>query len=340
MSEQSIFPAIRLRVAANDVSLHIGGKKLSLSATTSRNVVTDGPAPNYRDIRSAEIAQLTGEASRTIHQLLTTERATRKRRDNDIAVARTNAVEAYAAFAEWNDGVFLKHVRPARFRELTASVENANRRLEALLDEQERALLISDIDADPEIIAVFDALRTAFQAVAQSTAIWDTLSEQRTNQVAERTSATHSVTRTPVKFNVVNNAVIFRNWTVPRLANANGGDLHVYPGCILYRISDEAFALIDVRDVTLNVRSQRVQEPDVLPHDAKQVGQTWSKVNKDGSPDRRFTANRQIPIVEYAELTLTSPSGLNEQYLISNYGAATAFAEAWTKYQRTIDTRS
>lgn len=45
--------------------------------------------------------------------------------------------------------------------------------------------------------------------------------------------------------------------------------------------------------------------------DAEQMGSTWEKVNKDGSPDLRFVGNREIPIMKYGEIRIQSKSGLN-----------------------------
>lgn len=348
MTDQSLFPTIRLRAAADAVSLSIGKNVMPLSGVRSRGAAAmdalDVSARrllssvqsgySVRDIKSAEIDRLAGDASQTVHRLLVAERTARQRRENEIAVAQAHAGEAYADFAEWDAGFFWKRIRPGRFRELGASLENARRRLEALMDERERAVLVSEIEVSPDIAAAFEQLRIAFRALALSEKIWDTLSEQRTNQVAERTAATHAVVRRPVQFSVASSDIIFRDWPVPRLANANGGDLYFYPGCLLYSVSNETFALVDARDVKLQVRPMRFHESDALPHDAKQLGHTWLKVNKDGTPDRRFASNRPIPVLEYAELTLATPSGVNEEYLISNYSAAAKFGAAWAAYQQ------
>lgn len=45
--------------------------------------------------------------------------------------------------------------------------------------------------------------------------------------------------------------------------------------------------------------------------DAEQMGSTWEKVNKDGSPDLRFAGNCEIPIMKYGEVRMQSQSGLN-----------------------------
>jgi len=60
------------------------------------------------------------------------------------------------------------------------------------------------------------------------------------------------------------------------------------------------------------------------------VGWTWRNVNKSGGPDRRVKGNRELPVVRYDELSLTSASGLNELLQFSRPGVATAFCR-WVR---------
>jgi hypothetical protein len=77
----------------------------------------------------------------------------------------------------------------------------------------------------------------------------------------------------------------------------------------------------------------RFVEQDAVPSDAQVVDQTWRYVNRNGGPDRRFNNNRQIPIVLYAELHLTSPRGLNIVVESSNLDKATALKDAIERYK-------
>jgi hypothetical protein len=76
--------------------------------------------------------------------------------------------------------------------------------------------------------------------------------------------------------------------------------------------------------VTFTASTTRFIESDRVPHDAAQVGQTWQYANVGGGPDRRFKNNRQIPIMNYAELAV-SGNGLRLVWQISNVAATAAF---------------
>ena len=76
-----------------------------------------------------------------------------------------------------------------------------------------------------------------------------------------------------------------------------------------------------------------------VPSDARIVGQTWAKTNKDGSPDRRFVGNHQIQIALYGELTLKSDTGLFETYLFSNPERLERFVKSWNAFVACFDHR-
>ena len=68
-------------------------------------------------------------------------------------------------------------------------------------------------------------------------------------------------------------------------------------------------------------------ESGPVPGDAARVGTTYQYVNKNGTPDRRFANNREIPIMQYGRRTvLSSPGGLNIHLQVSSVAAAQALA--------------
>ncbi|MEO7034246.1 MAG: hypothetical protein ABI548_10170 [Polyangiaceae bacterium] len=75
----------------------------------------------------------------------------------------------------------------------------------------------------------------------------------------------------------------------------------------------------------LSIRSTTtrfIEDGGPLPSDGKQVGSTWRFVRKDGGPDRRFSNNAQLAVMEYGELELQSAGGLRLVLQTSNIRAA------------------
>ena len=121
-----------------------------------------------------------------------------------------------------------------------------------------------------------------------------------------------------------------------RFENINGDDILIYPGVAVIPRADGVFALIDIRELKIDMEGVRFQETEGVPNDAEVVGHTWAKTNKDGSPDRRFKDNYQIPICLYGQIAFRSQTGVTEEYMISNAEAALAFVNAVQVYQKAL----
>ena len=72
----------------------------------------------------------------------------------------------------------------------------------------------------------------------------------------------------------------------------------------------------------------RMIEQRTPPADARIVDHRWLHPNRDGGPDRRFSVNPQLPVVEYGELRIAAPGGLDERFLFSQVEPVAGFAAA------------
>lgn len=94
---------------------------------------------------------------------------------------------------------------------------------------------------------------------------------------------------------------------------------------ILIFLPDKVFIIrkgkvgfVNYEDVSILVSQTRFIESDPVPRDAVVVGSTWQYVNKNGTPDRRYSNNRQLPICQYGIVNLTSGTGINVEMQFSN----------------------
>lgn len=191
-----------------------------------------------------------------------------------------------------------------------------------------------DTDLDNTFTQGYDMLIRAFKVVSSCQAIWDKTSAVANNSYATRSAATTTITRTPVQFTCQDTDLIPSNITPCRLENANGSDIYLYPGFILIYENASSFALIDWQDFEVDMRHVLFIESETIPSDTQTVDQTWQYVNKNGSPDRRFSNNRILPIVDYADIYITTPSGVNEAYCFSNTEKAESFCRAILAYKK------
>jgi hypothetical protein len=205
-----------------------------------------------------------------------------------------------------------------------------------LIDQLEACQVDVDLEVDTELDAHYQTLITHYTALIGIDRIWDITALAHINPAMERTAASGSIIRKPVKFAFQALPLMRSRFEALHFQNANGGDIYIYPAFIAVVESAEQFALIDLEDLEIAFHGQRFQEEEVVPADAEVLDYTWARTNKDGSQDRRFKHNYQIPLCRYGELKLTSSKGLHEVYCFSNFEKANLFAQSLIAYRSLV----
>ena len=104
---------------------------------------------------------------------------------------------------------------------------------------------------------------------------------------------------------------------------------YFYPGFVLVVDAAQSdFAFLDLKDLDVSCPQTRFTETERVPGYARMVGKVWAKSNKNGSRDRRFKDNRELPVMLYGELGLRTASGFNELFMLSRPEPCEAFARA------------
>lgn len=193
-----------------------------------------------------------------------------------------------------------------------------------------------DVHFDKSFEEKYNSLLNSYKALLTSEIIWDITSSVQQDMKVTRSAASAVVTRTPVKFKFDNIDIIQSTYSAFHFENKNGGDLYIYPAFIIVTTDQKEFALIDIKDFQMTFSQQRFLEEEKIPSDTKVIDKTWAKVNKNGTPDKRFVGNYEIPIVRYGELEIKSNSGLNESYSFSSFEKSEEFVKYYADYQHTI----
>lgn len=172
-----------------------------------------------------------------------------------------------------------------------------------------------------------------FEAVMKSFRIWDVTTTQRANKIAQRTVADHQISRSVVN-DRTRRTLDFIRADVEHLflPNLNGPDLYVFPTFIVLFKNYQQFSIHDLAGVNVIFSGTNFHETEGVPKDSQVVGHTWRYANKNGTPDKRFNNNFQIPIARYGDLELVSNSGINDAYLFSNYAAFDAFSNSLGRF--------
>ncbi len=113
---------------------------------------------------------------------------------------------------------------------------------------------------------------------------------------------------------------------VPTLT-AGRTSLHLLPDRVLLR-DGRRYAEVPYPALLAGAEPQRFIENGPVPSDAQQVDTTWRFVNRNGAPDRRYNNNRQLPVMLYGRLTLTTQQGLHLVFDASVVDATHSVAHA------------
>lgn len=102
------------------------------------------------------------------------------------------------------------------------------------------------------------------------------------------------------------------------------------PDKILVESSKNVGAL-GYHDISISLENTNFVETESEPTDSTLINYTWKYVNNNGTPDRRFNDNRQLPVYAYMEIAIKSETGLNLRLLVSSDKKAKRFKEYWDK---------
>ena len=191
-------------------------------------------------------------------------------------------------------------------------------------------------DTDDDVSRAYEKLVQKFELLKSCAGIWDVTADRQIDRAAERSVAHRGLDRKRISIDFASSDLIRFDGRAMRFGNANGVEMLVYPAVIMMPRADGHFALLDLREVDIDFNSVRFIEEGEIPHDTPVVGHAWAKANKDGSRDRRFSDNYQIPICEYGHLLFSTSTGLTEEYQFSNWQAASNFAHAFAAYKAAL----
>ncbi len=288
------------------------------------------------EIASEPIEHLTSPSLLAFREMLVDAKAQQAQIREDFAVSQAELKKA-TRLAKWLGAPGIRTIVRSRH---TAAAERV-RTIQQTIRTLNEWMIASQVEADFELSATaltaFSQLADRYVALSQCRAVWDITTDAETDRVRTRSIASRSLERMPIRIEYGRSEFIDFSGRALRLPNASGHDLLLYPGVLVMERADGYFALLDLRDVQLTAEIVQFIESEAVPPDTRVVGQTWLKANKDGSPDRRFAGNRQIPICEYVELRFWSRTGLNEAYMCSNASVAMAFKQAFSAHQNALN---
>jgi hypothetical protein len=185
--------------------------------------------------------------------------------------------------------------------------------------------------------AEFSKLQTAFESVVACQRFWHVDAAGFISDWKRNAGASSLINRSEAQALFALPSKVICNLKVPSI-KAKHKSLYFFPDRLLI-YDPTGVGAVSYPELHSATAHARYIENEVVPSDSPQIGTTWRYVAKNGGPDRRFKDNRQLPILQYGVLALTSNSGVSEMFQCSAPDAPVQFvAEVAVFGQKTSST--
>jgi hypothetical protein len=351
--ELTAVPAVRIKIGRQGFTTTIGWRgDLSEGDSHSSRLLRQigdprlsGPLPTDRflipgtrkDFGGGNVSDMTSPGLSSFKDLLV---ATRRREQEikvEIRKAKWQLRLAWTAQAlGWMSlvSIVAKPIRKRAGQALTVRRSEVT----TLRDNLAATRISVNFDMDSEVAVPHRKMRAAFDRMASSHRAWNVQTEQRIDRVKARSWADTVVWRGPAFLQRLAASVVDTQ-DLPLAMRVLGGKsiAYFYPGFVLVDGGQRSdFALIDLTELGITSAPTSFTETEIVPPDAQVISSTWAKANKNGSRDRRFAHNRELPIMLYGCLNLSSAGGMNEAFMFSDAEACANFAAAANDLQRIL----
>ena len=166
----------------------------------------------------------------------------------------------------------------------------------------------------------------AWQTLFSGKKEWQILTEQFNNNRKTNAGAGRSIKRTDCKILTKTPYFINTNVKVVEILLAKKERLIILPDRLFF-VRKNKVGVVEYKDLNINASHVEFIETEPIPKDAQVIGKTYLYVNKDGTPDKRFKNNKELPVCLYGRILLRSFSGLEVELQISNVQNSEKFAE-------------
>jgi len=184
-------------------------------------------------------------------------------------------------------------------------------------------VIVYDIDefTEKKLQEFYDS----FDEIIKCSKKWHISAEALTDDYKYNSGASTIVRRKAINIDYSCPKNIKTNVRVPCIP-AGRQKLYFFPDKVLIYEGKKVGA-VSYSNLEIFQRNKRFIEEERVPADGTIVDSTWKYLNKKGGPDRRFSDNRQLPILLYSEITFFSNSGLNEKIQLSRCDAGRSLVE-------------
>lgn len=113
-------------------------------------------------------------------------------------------------------------------------------------------------------------------------------------------------------------------------------NIYILPDKVLI-LKQKRVTAINLKSINIELNTEIFSEFGELASDSEVLYYTWKYVNNNGTPDRRFKDNKQIPVCKYGQIDISSSDGLHVVVMTSNYYNAIEFYRKWLIFSNVLN---
>ena len=181
-----------------------------------------------------------------------------------------------------------------------------------------RKLTVLFFDPDAATVKVFNELVQGLKVAGLSRKLKSIATTSQYSDSRYSAGATKGLQLSNASMSVGHAPGILANVEVPLICTGRT-TLALYPDRVLALNGKDVGAILYSELTAVSRVAQYIETEDV-PNDANVVGKTWKFVNKNGTSDRRFKNNSELPVCQYCQLDLSTATGLDMRFLCSRDG--------------------
>ena len=189
-----------------------------------------------------------------------------------------------------------------------------------------------ELDLNEKAIKQYEKVLSSFKSLTSSNFIWDITSANDIDMVKTRSTASQTYERVKTSISLKELPGIKSSFDALSFQNKNGADIYIYPGFLVMFNSEENFGILELKKIDILFSETNFIESEKRPSDSVIVKYVWEKANKNGSRDKRFADNKQLPVMKYGEITLFKRGAIYEKYMFSNAKNADKFIDNLNKF--------
>jgi hypothetical protein len=148
---------------------------------------------------------------------------------------------------------------------LRREASGAGEKLAEYESQLRKSVVVTSIAVPARAEPLFQKVSDSFLEMAATSVIWDTVASREVKQATNVLTDYSDLERYRVSFFEDEFAAIACRWKVPHLQNYNGGDIYIYPGFLVYHVSNREFSVIELSDFRVELVETKFVEDRRFP---------------------------------------------------------------------------